>query len=113
MCLFASRVGSGCKIRICHHKLKLDERNDGWTKKGVKIFKICNFPNITLAGLESAIVTKRHLIFMNAPLSVDPFQSSLFAGFGVAPTPKGTTLIQTLNKQINIQVVLKQIPFEV
>ena len=50
---------------------------------------------------------------MNAPLSVDHFQSSLFGGFAVAPTPKGTTLIQTLNKQINIQVVLKQIPFEV
>ena len=23
---------SGCKNRICHHKLKFDARNDGWTK---------------------------------------------------------------------------------
>ena len=24
---------SGCKNRICHHKFKLDTRNNGWTKK--------------------------------------------------------------------------------
>ena len=32
---------------------KLNAQNNGWTKK--------DFPNITLAGLESAIVVKRHL----------------------------------------------------
>ena len=44
---------------------------------------------------------------MNASLSFVHFQSSLFGGFAVAPTPKGTTLILTLNKQINIQVVFE------
>ena len=38
---------------------------NGWTKKEAKIHiqkKLRDFPNITLAGLESAIVVKRHLI---------------------------------------------------
>ena len=30
---------SGCKNRICHHKFKLDARNNGWTKKEAKIFR--------------------------------------------------------------------------
>ena len=52
---------SGCKNRVSHHKFKLVARNNGWTKKEVNISKD-DFPNITLAGLESAIVTKRHLV---------------------------------------------------
>ena len=38
---------------------KLSAQNNGWTKKDIH-----DFPNITLAGLESAIVAKRHLIIM-------------------------------------------------
>ena len=49
-----------CKNRICHYKFKLDAWNNGWTKKRSQ--DICDFPNITLAGLESAIVAKRHLV---------------------------------------------------
>ena len=42
---------------------KLSAQNNGWTKKEAKIFKkLLDFPNITLAGLESAIVVKRHLL---------------------------------------------------
>ena len=43
---------------------KLSAQNNGWTKKETKIFrkKLRDFPNITLAGLESAIVVKKHLI---------------------------------------------------
>ena len=45
---------------------KLNAQNNGWTKK--------DFPNITLAGLESAIVVKRHLL-----------NSALDSGIDVAP----------------------------
>ena len=43
----------------------LSAQNNGWTKKEAKIFRrnyIRDFPNITLAGSESAIVVKRHLL---------------------------------------------------
>ena len=45
---------------------KLSVQNNGWTKKA-KIFRrnSRDFPNITLAGLESAIVTKRHLVHID------------------------------------------------
>ena len=39
---------------------KLSAQNNGWTKKEAKIFS--DFPNFILAGFESAIVVKRHLI---------------------------------------------------
>ena len=58
---------SGCKNRICYHKFKLDARHNDWTKKDIQN-KLRDFPNITLAGLESAIVTKRHLVSTNAPM---------------------------------------------
>ena len=44
---------------------KLSATNNGRTKKEAKIHiqkKLRDFPNITLVGLESAIVVKRHLL---------------------------------------------------
>ena len=52
-----------CKNRICHHKFELNARNNDWTNKRSQYIhqNLCDFPNITLAGSELAIVAKRHL----------------------------------------------------
>jgi hypothetical protein len=53
-----------CKNRICHHKFELNARNNDWTNKRSQDIhqNLCDFPNITLAGSELAIVAKRHLV---------------------------------------------------
>ena len=52
------------KIECLIINSKLDARSIGWTKKEVETFRRNSmiFLNTILAGLESAIVTKRHLL---------------------------------------------------
>ena len=49
---------------------KLSAQNNVWTKKGSQDIQkeLCDFPNITLDGLELAITVKRHLVLTHCTI---------------------------------------------
>ena len=49
---------------------KVSAQNNGWTKKEAKIFRRNYVISRTLAGLESAIVAKRHLLSIDSVFSL-------------------------------------------